>query len=149
MFLIYFGFAQLFASSLTQKIIGFIGGLIMIYAGFRMIKTEKKTVEEYEESRHSTLIAGIITTGANPYFLLWWATIGTVLIMNAMVFGFAGFLVFAIIHWLCDFLWNTLVCLIVFKSRHFLTKKVYDIIFGFCFAVLMGFGAWFIMSALL
>ena len=149
MFLIYFGFAQLFAPSLTQRIIGLIGGLIMIYMGFRTIKTEKKTSEEYEGYRHSSIIAGILTTGANPYFLLWWATIGTFLIANATNFGFTGFLVFATTHWLCDLLWNTLVSVTVFKSRRFWTKKVHNIIFGFCFVVFVGFGLWFIISALL
>ena len=149
MFFIYFGFSQLFASSLTQKIIGLVGGVIMIWMGFRMIKTEKKTSEEYEGSRHASLIAGIITTGANPYFLLWWATIGTALIVNAAVFGFIGFLIFAVIHWLCDLFWNTVVSVTVFKSKRFWTKKVYNIIFGFCFVVLVGFGVWFIISALL
>jgi len=149
MLLIYFGFAQLFASSLTQKIIGFIGGLIMIYMGFRMVKTEKKTNEEYEKVKHCALVAGIVTTGANPYFLLWWATVGAVLIMNATIFGFAGFLIFAIVHWLCDLLWNTFVSVTVFKSRRFWTKRVKKIIFGFCFMVLTGFGIWFIVSALL
>jgi threonine/homoserine/homoserine lactone efflux protein len=149
MFLIYFGFAQLFASSLTQRIIGLIGGLIMMYMGFRTIKTEKKTSEEYEVYRHSSIIAGILTTGANPYFLLWWATIGTFLIVNATLFGFMGFLVFAVTHWLCDLLWNTLVSVTVFKSRRFWTKKVHNIIFGFCFVVFVGFGLWLIISALL
>lgn len=121
----------------------------MIYMGFRMVKTEKKTNEEYEKVKHSALVAGIVTTGANPYFLLWWATVGAVLIMNATIFGFAGFLIFAIVHWLCDLLWNTFVSVTVFKSRRFWTKRVQKIIFGFCFMVLTGFGIWFIVSALL
>jgi len=149
MFLIYFGFTQLLASSLTQKIIGLIGGLIMIYMGFRMIKTERKTSEEYQGSRHGSFIAGIVTTGANPYFILWWATVGTTMVINSMFFGFVGFLVFAITHWVCDLLWNTFVSVTVFKSRRFLTENVYNVIFGFCFLVLVGFGAWFIISALL
>ena len=149
MFLIYFGFTQLLASSLTQKIIGLIGGLIMIYMGFRMIKTERKTSEEYQGSKHGSFIAGIVTTGANPYFILWWATVGTTMVINSMFFGFVGFLVFAITHWVCDLLWNTFVSVTVFKSRRFLTENVYNVIFGFCFLVLVGFGAWFIISALL
>lgn len=149
MFLIYFGFAQLLASSLTQRIIGLIGGLIMIYMGFRTIKTERKTSEKYEEHRHSSIIAGILTTGANPYFLVWWATIGTFLIANATLFGFMGFLVFALTHWLCDLLWNTFVSMTVFKSRRFWTQKVHNIIFDFCFVVFVGFGLWFFISALL
>jgi threonine/homoserine/homoserine lactone efflux protein len=149
MFLIYFGFAQFLASSLTQRIIGLIGGFIMIYMGYRTVKTEKKTGEEQEESGHGSIIAGILTTGANPYFLLWWATIGLSLIWNAMLFGFMGFLVFAVTHWLCDLLWNTCVTITVFKSRRFWTEKVQNIIFGFCLVVFVGFGLWFIVSALL
>jgi len=149
MFLIYFGFAQLLASVETQIIIGLIGGILMIYMGFRMIKTETKNSEEHDESRHSSLITGILMTGANPYFLLWWAFIGADLIVNATVFGLMGFLVFAITHWLCDLFWNTFVSVTVFRSRRFWTRKVHILIFGFCFVVLVGFGAWFVISALL
>jgi threonine/homoserine/homoserine lactone efflux protein len=148
MFLIYFGFAQFLASNAIQRIIGLIGGLLMVYLGFRMIKIEKKTGEEHEGFSYDSLTAGILTTGANPYFLLWWATVGAALIINSAIFGFVGFLVFAITHWFCDLLWNTFVTITVFKSKRFWTKKVRDIIFGFCFLVMVGFGLWFIISAL-
>lgn len=149
MFLIYFGLKWLFASSVAQKTISLVGGLILIYMGVRMLKTQKETSRESSYSRRSSLVSGILATGANPYFLLWWATIGTALIINATVFGFVGFLVFAITHWFCDLLWNTFVTLTVFKSRRFWTKRVHEVIFGFCFMVLTGFGVWFIISALL
>jgi len=149
MFLIYFGFAQLLKSEIVQTIIGLIGGLILIYMGFRMVKAEKKMGEEYGGSGHGSFIAGVLTTGSNPYFLVWWATTGTTLVRNAAVFGLLGFLVFALTHWLCDLLWNTLVSVTVFRSRRFWTKKVHSIIFGFCFVVFMGFGVWFVISALL
>jgi threonine/homoserine/homoserine lactone efflux protein len=149
MFLICFGFAPFLASTLTQKIIGFVGGLIMIYMALRMIKAEKKAVETNDFAKNSALVAGIITTAANPYFLLWWATIGTSLIMDALIFGFLGFLIFAMTHWLCDLLWDSFIGVTVFKSKRFLTKKARFIIFCFCFAVFVGFGIWFIVSALI
>ena len=149
MFLIYFGFAELLKSETTQTIIGFIGGLVLIYMAFRMMKAKKKSSEEYGGSRHSSFIAGILATGANPYFLLWWATIGTALVLNARVFGLLGFVVFAMLHWICDLFWNALVSITVFGSRRFWTKRVHSIVFGFCFVVLIGFGAWFVISALL
>jgi threonine/homoserine/homoserine lactone efflux protein len=149
MFLIYFGFAPFLASTLTQKIIGFVGGLIMIYMALRMIKAEKKTVEADNFAKSSALVAGIITTIANPYFLLWWATIGTTLIMDALVFGFFGFLIFAMTHWLCDLLWDSFIGVTVFKSKRFLTNRACLAIFGFCFVVFTGFGLWFIISALI
>ena len=149
MFLIYFGFAPFLASPLTQKIIGFVGGLIMIYIALRMIKSEKKAAEADGFAKNSALVAGIITTAANPYFLLWWATIGTTLIINALLFGFLGFLVFAVTHWLCDLVWDSFIGVTVFKSKRFLTDKARFIIFCFCFVVFVGFGAWFVISSLI
>ena len=149
MFIIYFGFTQLLASSIAQKSVGLVGGLVLIYMGFRMVRAEKKTNKEHEGSKHGPFIAGILATGANPYFLLWWATIGADLVTKASGFGFMGFLIFAVTHWSCDLIWNTIVSVTVFKSRRFWTKKTHQIVFGFCFIVLICFGALFIISALL
>lgn len=148
-FLIYFGFTWFFASGTVQKIISLVGGLILIYMGIQTFRAQKKTSEEYESSRHSSFIAGVLATSANPYFFLWWATIGFALIMNASLFGFIGVLLFGITHWSCDLLWDTFVSVTVFKSRRFWTKKVHDVVFGFCFIVLVGFGAWFVISSLM
>ena len=148
MALIYFGFAQFFALNMTKIVIGLVGGLMLMFMGIKMFKTRGKILERSRSVKHGSFIAGIITTGANPYFFSWWATIGAALIMNASIFGVIGFPLFAITHWLCDFLWYFFVSMTVFKSRHFWSKRVHEIIFGFCSIVLIGFGAWFIISVL-
>ena len=149
MFLIYFEFTWFFSSATVQKTISFVGGLILIFMGVQTFRARKKTAEKYEGSGHNSLVAGVLATSANPYFFLWWATIGATLITNASVFGLMGLLLFAVTHWLCDLLWNMFVSVTVFKSRRFWTKRVYGIVFGFCFLVLMAFGIWFIISALI
>lgn len=146
MALIYFGFAQFFALDTTKIVIGLVGGLMLMFMGIKMFKTRGKILERGGSLKHGSLIAGIITTGANPYFFSWWATIGAALIMNASIFGVIGFPLFAITHWLCDFFWYLFVSMTVFKSRRFWSKRVHEIIFGFCSIVLIGFGAWFIIS---
>ncbi|MEM3700138.1 MAG: LysE family transporter [Candidatus Bathyarchaeia archaeon] len=148
MFLIYLGFAWVFASPLTQKIIGLVGGALMVYLGLKMLKARKEMEEESSYFKYGSLVSGILATASNPYFLFWWATIGLFLVMNAALFGFVGFLIFAVIHWSCDLVWNIFVSLTVFKSRRFWTERVHEIVFGFCFLVLTGFGVWFIISAL-
>lgn len=150
MFLIYFGFTQLLVPEAAQVGVGLIGGLIMVYFGIQTVRTgsRNKPDQEYKNSKHGSLTAGVLATGANPYFIIWWLTVGTALIMNSKLFGFASFSLFAAVHWLCDFTWYTLVALIVFKSQRFWTKRVHDAVTLFCFAILMGFGVWFIISAL-
>ena len=44
------------------------------------------------------------TRSGNPYFLLWWATVGATLISRSARFGMPGFLSLALLRWLCDFL---------------------------------------------
>lgn len=149
MFLIYFGFAWVFTSDFTQKAIGLVGGALMIYLGFRMLKTQRETEEKSSYFKYGSIASGILATVGNPYFLLWWATIGAFLVMNAAFFGLIGFSIFAVIHWSCDLVWNIFVSLMVFKSRRFWTKRVHEIVFGFCFIILTGFGAWFIISVLI
>jgi threonine/homoserine/homoserine lactone efflux protein len=149
MFLIYFGFTLLEPESPAHKMISLVGGLILIYMGIQMLKTRRETATESSYSKYGSLVSGILATGANPYFILWWFTNGAALVINASIFGFIGFLIFAITHWSCDLLWNTFISLTVFKSKRFWTKKVHKIVFGFCVLVFIGFGAWFIISTIL
>lgn len=146
---LYLGFSELFKSVPVQKTLSLFGGLILVYMGFQMFKTRKKTNEEPRYSGYGSFIAGFITTGANPYFFLWWAAVGAALILNASLFGFIGVIAFALVHWSCDLAWYTFVSVTVFKSRRFWTEKVFKMVFLFCFAVLLVFGLWFIASALL
>ncbi len=149
MFLIYLNFTWFFASTAVQKIMGVVGGLILIFMGIQIFRTQKGKGEVYKDSGHGPFVAGFLATIANPYFFLWWATIGANLILNAVAFGLVGFLLLAITHWSCDLGWDTFVSVVVFKSRRFWTENVRKIVFGFCFMVLTGFGLWFIISALL
>ncbi len=146
MALIGFGFARFFSSNLVKMVIGLLGGFMLIYMGFDMFRARGKTIEGSGNQKHGSIAAGIITTGANPYFFLWWATIGVALIMNANIFGIMGILLFAVTHWMCDFFWDLFVSMTVFKSRHLWTKRVHKMVFCLCAVVLIGFGAWFIVS---
>jgi len=148
MFLIYFGFTWFFSSITVQKVISFVGGLILIYTGLHLFKTQKKKNEEPAGSKRSSFVVGVLTTVANPYFFLWWITIGAALILSASAFGFTAFLVFTMVHWSCDLLWDAFVSATVYGTRRFWTEKAYKLVFAFCFVVLVGFGVWFIFSAL-
>ena len=151
MFLIYYGIEQIVASEILQTVqitVGLIGGLLMMFMGFQTFRNRNKTIEKYESPKHESLIAGIWTTAANAGFILWWLTIGTTLIITARSFGLLPFVVFAVVHWLCDFLWYTGISFAIFKSKQFWTARVHQAIFFFCFAVLIGFGVWFFSSAL-
>lgn len=151
MFIIYYGIDKIVASEILQTIqiaVGLFGGMLMMFMGIQVFRNRNKTVENYESPKQESLIAGIWTTAANAGFILWWLTIGTTLIITARSFGLLEFAVFAVVHWLCDFLWYTVVAFLIFKSQRFWTKRLNQAILIFCFAVLIGFGVYFFSSAL-
>ncbi len=151
MFLIYYGVTQVIVSNMLQTVqatVGLSGGLLMIFMGIQAFRNRNKPSEKYESPRRDSFIAGIWTTAANAGFILWWLTIGTTLIITARSFGLLEFAVFAIVHWLCDFIWYTIIAYLIFKSQRFWTKKANQAIIIFCFVVFIGFGTWFFTSAL-
>jgi threonine/homoserine/homoserine lactone efflux protein len=148
MFLIYYWLSQFSVPDTVPIVIGLIGGLLMIYMGFQAFRKRKKQNEKYKSPRQESLIAGLWTTAINAGFYLWWLAVGIPLILNAQIFGLIGFSTFAVVHWLCDFVWYAGVAFVIFKSRRFWTEKTHQAILIFCAAVFVGFGAWFFSSAL-
>jgi threonine/homoserine/homoserine lactone efflux protein len=146
MALIYFGFAHFFASPEAKKVIGLAGGLMLIAMGSVVVRNIKKAQGEAADLPYNSLVTGIMMTGANPYFFLWWATIGIALIATAAGFGIWGLVVFAVVHWSCDLVWEQFISMSVFRTKHLWTQKVQRIVFGVCALVLVGFGVWFCVS---
>jgi threonine/homoserine/homoserine lactone efflux protein len=148
MFLIYYWLSNFAIPDAVPIAVGLVGGLVMMFMSVQTFRNRKKTEEKYFHTTKDSLLAGIWTTAANAGFVIWWITIGTTLIINAELFGLVGFSVFAVVHWLCDFFWYSIVAFAVFKSRRFWSEKVHGGIFIFCFVIFVGFGAWFFGSAL-
>jgi threonine/homoserine/homoserine lactone efflux protein len=147
MFLIFFVLSQLDIPSVVQVAVGLIGGFLMIFMGLHAFRNRHKQEEATVSLKKDSILAGVWTTAANAGFILWWLTIGTTLILNAKLFGLLGFSVFAGVHWFTDFSWYTVVALLIFKSQRFWTDRTRMGITLFCVAVFIGFGAYFIGSA--
>jgi threonine/homoserine/homoserine lactone efflux protein len=144
--LIYFGFGSFISSPEVKKVIGILGGLVLLFMGWMILRSLGKKQGNSADLPYKPLVTGIIMTGANPYFFLWWATVGLALISGAIQFGVIGLVAFVGIHWLCDIGWEQVISLTVFKTKKFWTIKVRKIVFGVCALVLMGFGIWFGIS---
>jgi threonine/homoserine/homoserine lactone efflux protein len=146
MALVYFGFASYLTIPLVKQITGVAGGLLLIVMGLIVFFTFKKPVTGSAVAPYGSLVTGIVMTGGNPYFFLWWATIGLALITGAVAFGIYGIVLFAVVHWSCDIVWSQVVSMTVFKTRHLWTPAVQKTVFGICALVLVGFGLWFGIS---
>ena len=146
--LIYFGFAQFFQNSSVQLGLSIAGGGMIIWLGVGMFRARAEVVQKGKDLPYNAFVAGIITSGLNPFFLLWWATIGSMLVMRFLDFGAIGLIVFMIVHWLCDLLWLSFVSITVYKTRSFLGVRFQEWLFIACSLLLAGFGIWFIVSGI-
>ena len=124
----------------------------MVLMGVQTFRKRHKTEEAPVSSTRDSVLAGIYTTAINAGFILWWLTVGTALILNAQLFGIVGFSLFAGVHWLCDLAFYTIIALAIFKSQQLWSQRwnqgLRIGIMLFCVAVFIGFGAYFIGSAL-
>lgn len=148
MFLIYFVLSMFEIPSAVQVAVGLIGGGMLVFMGAQTIKSRNKREETMMSPKKDTVLAGAYTTAINAGFILWWLTVGTTLVLNAQIFGLLGFSIFTGVHWFTDFAWYTVVAFVIFKSQRFWTDKTYLGISLFCAAIFIGFGLYFMGSAL-
>jgi len=62
--------------------------LFLLKMGLGLLQGIKQAKIDSSNGPNSPLMAGIILTLANPYFLVWWATVGAILIFNLRGFSF-------------------------------------------------------------
>ena len=152
MFAIFFVLSQIRIPNYVVVSVMLIGGALMVTMGIQTFLKRKKAEEEPVSSTRESVLAGVYTTAMNAGFIIWWLTIGTTLILNAQIFGLAGFSLFAGLHWLCDLSFYTAIAFAIFKSQQLWSQpwnqQVRNGITLFCVAIFIGFGAYFIGSAL-
>ena len=146
---IYFGSEHFIDSPQVEMGIYLAGGLMLLYLGFRMFRATDKAPGVVGGLPASALLTGIVITGTNPAFYIWWATVGAALVTGAAKFGLAGVILFTTVHLPCDFAWSEFLSVSTFKSRRWWTPKVRRIVFSVCALILAGFGVWFCLSAFL
>ena len=86
-------------------------------------------------------------TAANPYFLIWWTTIGLALTTQATQLGIFAFALFVLIHWLCDLIWLEALSLASFRGSKLLGPRTQRIILSVCAAAMLAFGIRFLYTS--
>jgi len=144
--LIYFGLGSFFQHELVQLTLSLLGGVVLLCLGIGMFRTRARVVETGKDLPYNSVVAGVVTSILNPLFILWWATIGSMLIMKSLNFGTTGFALFIPIHWLCDLVWLSFVSVLVYRTHSLWARKFQEGLFITCSLLLSGFGVWFLIS---
>lgn len=145
------GMGKYFQIPKVQIAIGLAGGAFLILMGVQTYLGLKAGPDNKPKALHGKpILAGIILTGSNPYFLLWWATVGLALANQAPAeWGIWAFVFFALTHWFVDLVWLHLLSWASFKGSVLLGRHGLKIVLAFCAAALFGFGIFFIYNAII
>ena len=132
-----------------SRTISIVGGLALIVFG---IMTTRDSKNATLSSPHgavvgSATLAGAVTSAANPYFWIWWLSVGSALVLSSLESGLIMATAFMIGHWGADFGWYTLVSSSLDRGRSVLSEKSYRTILGVCGIFLICFGVYFLRGA--
>ena len=128
--------------------IGILGGLFLLKMGFGLLKNIFSTRIDHNNFSYSPIQAGIILSISNPYFLIWWSTVGAMLLSGAYQFGLIGVIIFMFVHLGCDFLWYIFLSSLTFKGGQFFGQRLQQALFVICGLFLLFFSGKFIYDAM-
>ena len=127
------------------------GGAVLLWMGTAMLRSLPQlslvTTADGEKSRN-LLLTGIVLSAANPYWLIWWASIGLGYIMYSMKFGLLGVAAFFFGHILADLAWYCLISFGIAKGRRFFSDTLYRRLIGACAIFLLLFSCWFLYGGI-
>jgi threonine/homoserine/homoserine lactone efflux protein len=127
------------------------GGVILFWMALSMFKSLPSLSLQLKgtaKRQNHLIIAGILFSLANPYWLIWWASIGLGYIMTSVEFGTIGVTVFFTGHILADLAWYSIVSYSVAKGRRLFTDTIYRRVIGVCASFLLVFGCYFFYSGI-
>ena len=128
--------------------IGIMGGVFLFWMGIILVRDIRKPGYTAKKTYGTNpVLTGMILSASNPYFLIWWITIGIKLASQARQLGFFAFLLFTIVHWLCDLTWFAMLSFASFKGAKIMSDRNLKIILGICGIALLCYGGYFILDA--
>jgi len=131
---------------LVLGLVGVGGAGLLGWMGLGLLKASRHSHLEFDPQGDSSLnpvLAGVLMSAANPYWLIWWLTIGLGYVMFSLKYGWLGVALFFIGHILADFAWYTLVSGAVAQGRRFISDRIYQGFLAGCGVFLFGFGGYF------
>lgn len=146
------GLLTVASEPLVKQVIGAVGGTILIIFGTVQIRnsiaSKSDELKKPKSSSRHLFILGIVFTGLNPYFILWWLTAGAQLIVIALeIAALAGVVFMFICHVWMDYAWLTGVAYFSKKGTDIMGLKWYKPLMAVFGAVLIYFGVTFILGA--
>ena len=145
------GLAPFFSIPVVFVVIALAGAIILLWmaAGmFRSLPTLHLSWETKRTKLNHPVVSGVLMSISNPYWIIWWATVGIGYIIYSRQFGFWGVAFFFAGHISADLVWYSFISAAVSGGRHLLTDRLYRILIAACALFLVVFAAYFAYAGL-
>lgn len=162
------GFSFVLQNIIVVRSIGIIGGLILIGFGASIIRdvyrgsvstsfldpaqsSEEKSIIPKQKGIGNPVIGGIVVSMSNPYWWVWWATIGFAFILQFDISfrQWPRLIAFFLGYEAGDLIWYLFVSTLAFLGLRRLNKKVYYGILVICGIFMILFGVYMGVSPFL
>lgn len=157
----FLGVLKYLENPLIIKIIAILGGVFLLYLGVDIIISifRKKYIIDFKsivkkrtitgKSTVIVILKGILISLMNPYWYIWWITIGAAFIIKSVEFNIPGISSFYLGHISADFIWYLFIGFLINTGRKFFNQKIYNGILAACSIFLFYLGVRFIIEALI
>lgn len=149
------GLGTFLANPPVKGLIGLLGGAFLFWMAYGMIQeARRKDLDFSLTSAHigkkslNPIVLGTTTSASNPYWSLWWATVGMGSLVLAGKNGFLGLASFYLGHISSDLIWYSLVSGAVATGRRVFTPVIYRGILWVCGLFLIGIAIYFMYSGI-
>ncbi|MEM4311824.1 MAG: LysE family transporter [Nitrososphaerales archaeon] len=146
------GLQSIFKEPLARQIISFLGGGVLIIFGLIQLYsslTKRRWESNLREKKilKSSMLMGFLFTGLNPFFLLWWVSVGSKLILDALILAsIVGVITMYLFHIWIDYAFLILSAHLAKKGVNILGLKAYPALLISFSLILIFFGLYFILS---
>ena len=129
-----------------RVLIAVIGALgLFAFAGLQIKSIFQKNFQKNIKPSRGPILAGIFLSALNPFFIIWWLTVGLKLITESIeLWGFLGIIILFLFHIWMDYVWLYIVAFFASKSRNFLSNRNYKILVISLAIVIIYFGLRFL-----
>ncbi len=133
-----------------RTIISIVGAITLFVFAFIQIKNVLQNNKNITSiPKHGPLVTGIALSALNPFFIIWWLTIGFKLISDAMlIWAFSGILIVFFLHIWMDYVWLGGISFLASKSSRILSNRNYKVIMLGLSSLLVYFGITFLLDIL-
>ena len=151
------GLKNVLKNRFVTSAIGVVGGSVLLWFAYGMITSAYSGIsapqataatQETNITSLGLIAKGAITSLSNPYWLIWWATIGATYMLVSLEKSVVGISAFYVGHISSDFAWYCAVGVALVLGKQILSGRIYMGLIIICGIFLAYLGVYFFYSGI-